>query len=171
MKFIITLFFVFVFIIPTISKKSEDEKDYYKILGIKKDARDGEIKKAYSKLSLKWHPNKNPNNREEAEEKFKKINEAYFVISDKNKRGQYDRGEDFSFDYGSFNAYDVFKNFFEGLGPFSESFEDDMGGEFTFGADFEYYFRECIGSCTFCGFSPSSPYCQRTVNKNVKGKR
>ena len=72
MKFIISLFFVFVFIIPTISKKSNNENDYYKILGVKKDTIDGEIKKAYRKLSLKWHPDKNPNNREEAEEKFKK---------------------------------------------------------------------------------------------------
>ena len=100
MKFIISLFFVFVFIIPTISKKSNNENDYYKILGVKKDTIDREIKKAYRKLSLKWHPDKNPNNREEAEEKFKKINEAFSVLSDKNKRRQYDRGEDFSFDYG-----------------------------------------------------------------------
>ena len=172
MKFIISLFFVFVFIIPTISKKSNNENDYYKILGVKKDTIDGEIKKAYRKLSLKWHPDKNPNNREEAEEKFKKINEAFSVLSDKNKRRQYDRGEDFSFDYGSFNAYDVFKHFFEGIGPFSDLFEDDAGREFNFGADFEEYFRECIGgSITFCGFSSSSPWCKRIVNNTVNGKK
>ena len=47
--------------------------------------------------------------------------------------------------FRSFNAYDVFKNFFEGIGPFSVLFEDDAGEEFNFGADFEEYFRGCIG--------------------------
>ena len=87
-KFFITIFFICISIISIASKKSDDENDFYKILGIKKDATDAEIKKAYRKLALKWHPDKNPNNREEAEEKFKKINEAYSVLSDKNKRRQ-----------------------------------------------------------------------------------
>ena len=172
MKFIISLFFVILFIIWRISKKSDDKKNYYKIWGVKKDTKDGEIKKAYRKIALKWHPDKNPNNREEAEEKFKKINEAFSVLSDTNKRRQYDRAEDFSFDYGSFNAYDVFKHFFEGIGPFSVFFEDDAGGEFNFGDDFEEYFRECIGGgSTFCGFSSSSPWCKRIVNNTVNGKK
>ena len=172
MKFIISLFFVFVFIIPTISKKSDDKKNYYKILGVKKDTKDGEIKKAYRKIALKWHPDKYPNKREEAKEKFKKINEAFSVLSDKNKRRQYDRVRDFSFDYGSFNAYDVFKNFFEGIGPFSDLFEDDAGREFNFWPDFEEYLRGCIGgSFTFCGFSSPSPWCKRIVNNTVNGKK
>ena len=76
------IFFI-TLIILTIAIKSEDKEDYYAILGIKKNATEAEIKKAYRKLALKWHPDKNPNNREEAEEKFKKINEAYSVLSDK----------------------------------------------------------------------------------------
>jgi len=64
-------------------------EDYYQILGIEKKAAADEIKKAYRKLALKWHPDKNPNNKA-AEEKFKKISEAYAVLSDAEKRKQYD---------------------------------------------------------------------------------
>ena len=60
--------------------------DYYKILGVKRTANDREIKKAFRKLSLKWHPDKNPDNKEEAEAKFKSIAEAYTVLSDAEKR-------------------------------------------------------------------------------------
>jgi curved DNA-binding protein len=65
-------------------------EDYYQILGIAKKASADEIKKAYRKLAVKWHPDKNPNNKVAAEEKFKKISEAYAVLSDVEKRQQYD---------------------------------------------------------------------------------
>ena len=61
-------------------------EDYYQVLGVDKKAPADEIKKAYRKLALKWHPDKNPNNKG-AEEKFKKISEAYAVLSDEKKRG------------------------------------------------------------------------------------
>lgn len=64
-------------------------KDYYKILGIGKAAADDEIKKAYRKLALKFHPDKNK--EPGAEEKFKEIAEAYEVLSDKKKRDVYDK--------------------------------------------------------------------------------
>src|SRR4030065_1085080 len=64
-------------------------EDYYQILGLDKKVSADEIKKAYRKLALKWHPDKNPNNKA-AEEKFKKISEAYAVLSDVQKRQQYD---------------------------------------------------------------------------------
>ena len=60
-------------------------EDYYQILGITKKATADEIKKAYRKLAVKWHPDKNPNNKVAAEEKFKKISEAYAVLSDPEK--------------------------------------------------------------------------------------
>ena len=53
--------------------------DYYKILGVDKNAKDEDLKKAYRKLAMKWHPDKNPNNKKEAEAKFKQISEAYDV--------------------------------------------------------------------------------------------
>jgi DnaJ-class molecular chaperone len=63
--------------------------EYYQILGVAKTATADEIKKAYRKLALKYHPDKNPDNKE-AEEKFKEISEAYAVLSDTEKRQQYD---------------------------------------------------------------------------------
>ena len=53
--------------------------DYYKILQVDKNAKDDDLKKAYRKLAMKWHPDKNPNNKKEAEAKFKQISEAYEV--------------------------------------------------------------------------------------------
>src|SRR4249919_804208 len=64
-------------------------KDYYKILGVNKSASADEIKKAYRKLAVKYHPDKNPNNKQ-AEEKFKEINEANEVLGDPDKRKKYD---------------------------------------------------------------------------------
>ncbi|PKI51347.1 hypothetical protein CRG98_028294, partial [Punica granatum] len=69
--------------------------DYYKILGVDRSAKDDDLKKAYRKLAMKWHPDKNPNNKKEAEAKFKQISEAYDVLSDPQKRAVYDQyGED-----------------------------------------------------------------------------
>ena len=65
--------------------------DYYALLGLKKTATDDEIKKAYRKLAIKWHPDKNPDNKEKAQEMFKKIGEAYAVLQDKDKRAVYDK--------------------------------------------------------------------------------
>lgn len=67
-------------------------KDYYKILGVAKNASADDIKKAYKKMAIKYHPDKNPDDKE-AEEKFKEVNEANEILSDENKRGKYDRGE------------------------------------------------------------------------------
>ncbi|OIV92012.1 hypothetical protein TanjilG_20942 [Lupinus angustifolius] len=65
--------------------------DYYKILQVDKNATDEELKKAYRKLAMKWHPDKNPNNKKEAESKFKQISEAYDVLSDSQKRAIYEQ--------------------------------------------------------------------------------
>jgi len=73
--------------------KKSKRKDYYKILGVDKDAGDNEIKKAYRKLAIVHHPDKNPDN-EEAAENFKEIGEAYETLSDPEKRARYDSGED-----------------------------------------------------------------------------
>ena len=64
---------------------SSQKRDYYEVLGISKDATEKDIKKAYRKLAFKYHPDKNPDNKKEAEEKFKEVNEAYSVLSDPEK--------------------------------------------------------------------------------------
>jgi curved DNA-binding protein len=101
-------------------------EDYYQLLGIDKQATTEEIKKAYRKLALKWHPDKNPNNKAQAEEKFKKISEAYAVLSDQEKRNQYDM-------YGSADQFrqkysqeDIFRNF--DLNDLLRGFGFDLGG-------------------------------------------
>jgi DnaJ-class molecular chaperone len=70
---------------------SQPKKDYYAILEIDKNASETDIKKAYRKLAVKWHPDKNPDNREEAEEKFKLITEANSILSDPDKKTKYDQ--------------------------------------------------------------------------------
>ena len=90
--------------------------DYYDILGVTKDSDEDTIKKAYRKKAMLHHPDKNPNNKE-AEETFKKISEAYEILSDPNKKQQYDNGSM----QGNFftNANDVFSSFFGNRGfPF-----------------------------------------------------
>lgn len=86
-------------------------KDYYKILGVEKTATEEEIKKAYKKLAIKYHPDKNPDNPEEAEKMMTEINEAYGVLGDKDKRAEYDNPQPkFSgFDFGDLS--DIFGGF------------------------------------------------------------
>ncbi|KAK1561979.1 hypothetical protein Q3G72_004233 [Acer saccharum] len=74
--------------------KMSKRKDWYKILGVSKVASISEIKRAYKKLALQWHPDKNVDNREEAEAKFQEIAAAYEVLGDEEKRTRFDRGED-----------------------------------------------------------------------------
>jgi curved DNA-binding protein len=83
-------------------------EDYYKILGLSKTASSDEIKKAYRKLALKYHPDKNPDNKE-AEEQFKKISEAYAVLSDSEKRKQYDNFGSDTFSQ-RYSQEDIFRN-------------------------------------------------------------
>lgn len=68
-----------------------EKRDYYEVLGIKKGASDDEIKKAYRKMAIKYHPDRNLNNKEDAEKHMKEINEAYDVLKDPQKKAQYDQ--------------------------------------------------------------------------------
>lgn len=67
------------------------QKDYYKILGVSRDTDEKAIKRAYRRLAMKFHPDRNPGKQKEANEKFKEINEAYAVLGDPEKRKQYDQ--------------------------------------------------------------------------------
>jgi len=86
-------------------------KDYYKILGIEENASPDEIKKAYRKLAVQYHPDKNPDNKE-AEEKFKEISEAHEILSDSNKKSQYDNVRKYGNINDSFSQMDDILNRF-----------------------------------------------------------
>lgn len=107
-------------------------KDFYKTLGVEKSASADEIKKAYRKLAMKYHPDQNKDNPE-AEEKFKEVNEAYDVLKDEQKRAAYDRFGSSAFD-GSMGGGGPggFGGFSGGAGAFTDIFED-MFGEFMGG--------------------------------------
>jgi curved DNA-binding protein len=106
-------------------------KDYYAVLGVKKNAAADDIKKAYRKLALKYHPDKNPGDKK-AEEKFKELTEAYAVLSDGEKRRQYDQFGESGF-HQRFSQEDIYRDFDVG----------DIFREFGFGTDdiFGHIFR------------------------------
>ena len=85
-------------------------KDYYNILEINKTSNKEEIKTAYKKLALKYHPDKNIDNKKVAEMKFKEISEAYEVLSDNQKKNNYDNGQNIVIH--NHNPFDIFENIF-----------------------------------------------------------
>lgn len=131
------------------------KKDYYKVLGVAENASADEIKKIYRKLAVKYHPDKNPGNKE-AEAKFKEISEAYYILSDEKRRQQYDTmrkfGGGFQGNYAGaqgFNFEDLLRQFSGGgqgraaggrYSAFSDIFGDlfsgGMGGQ---GSPFRVY--------------------------------
>ncbi|XP_058214544.1 uncharacterized protein LOC131326018 [Rhododendron vialii] len=125
--------------------------DYYKILQVDRDSSDDDLKKAYRKLAMKWHPDKNPNNKKGSEAKFKQISEAYDVLSDPQKRAIYDQygeeglkgqappppdaggggGGPTSFRFNPRSADDIFSEFFGFSSPFGGGMGDMGGGSRT----------------------------------------
>ncbi len=109
---------------------AETKRDYYEVLGVQKNASDDELKKAFRKLAKQYHPDANPNNKEEAEKKFKEVNEAYEVLSDKQKRSMYDQfghsgPNGYSNDFSGFSGFDGFSGFGGG------GFDVDLGDIFS----------------------------------------
>ncbi|MCZ7645482.1 MAG: molecular chaperone DnaJ [Planctomycetota bacterium] len=116
------------------ARTMSNKRDYYEVLGVKKDAPPDEIKKAFRDAAKKWHPDRNPDNKAEAEKRFKEVAEAYSVLSDDEKRKRYDQfghqglqgvpGADFS----GVSIDDLFASFFGGRGGSGSLFEDLFGG-------------------------------------------
>ena len=103
-------------------------KDYYESLGLKKGASEEEIKRAFRKLAIKYHPDKNQGNKE-AEEKFKEINEAYQVLSDPEKKARYDQYGTADFNGGFGGSGGGFGGFdFSDMGGFGDIFDSFFGG-------------------------------------------
>ena len=117
-----------------------NKRDYYEVLGVSKSASDDDIKHAYRKLAKKYHPDANPDNKQEAEAKFKEVTEAYEVLSDKQKRQMYDQfgfngpsgfgggaggpqGGYYSYTSSGFDGFD-----FGDLGGFGDIFSSFFGG-------------------------------------------
>lgn len=155
--------------------------DYYKVLGVERTATDAEIAKAYKKLALKHHPDKNPNDKQKAEEVFKSISEAYSVLSDAEKRKVYDQvGKDGAamgpgpssagFSGGHFSSEEaeaVFRAFFGGdvppgmrgaasTGPGGTSFMFVSGGNGEGGGSSFGNFGNLGGFSGFSGFGGDS---------------
>ena len=127
---------------------AQEKRDYYEVLGVSKTATDAEIKKAYRKLAMKYHPDYNPGDKE-AEEKFKEINEANEVLSDEKKRQLYDQ-------YG-FAGVDPNYAAQNGGGP--GGFGGGFGGD---GVDLGDIFGDIFGG-GFGGFGGSA----RSANPNA----
>lgn len=108
------------------------KRDYYEILGVSKDASKAEIKKAYKKLALKYHPDVSKD--KDSEEKFKEISEAYAVLSDDNKKAQYDRFGHEGFDQ-RFSQEDIFRG-----ANFDDIFSEIFGNNFFGGSIFDMFF-------------------------------
>jgi DnaJ-class molecular chaperone len=130
------------------------QKDYYKVLGVPETATADEIKKVYRKLAVKYHPDKNPGNKE-AEARFKEISEAYYILSDEKRRKQYDQmkkfgGAGFHGNYAGAQGFDfeeLLRQFSGGRGrsgggrysAFSDIFSDLFGGGMGGGSQFSFY--------------------------------
>ena len=139
-------------------------KDYYKILGVDKDASEDDIKKQYRQMAKKYHPDLNPDN-EEAQEKFKEVSEAYEVLGDEEKRSQYDNfGSSHNFSGGqNFDPSD----FGFGGGGRSYSYSSSAGGDFS--DFFNAFFSGGGGGAGMGGMNMDDIFSGRSSAKSAEG--
>jgi len=137
------------------------QKDYYEILNVPRDASDDDIKKAYRKLAMQYHPDKNPGKEKWANEKFKEINEAYAVLGDAEKRQKYDQfgttgqaGDIFGND-GTRSTFEDMMRDFDGEGLGSDFLERIFGSAFRGGAfSYRQYGRPGGGQRVYYNVDP-----------------
>jgi molecular chaperone DnaJ len=156
-------------------------RDYYEILGVGRDASADDIKKAYRQAALKWHPDRNPDAKEEAERKFKEASKAYQVLSDADKRAQYDRygeaafeggggGFDFSsaFAGGAFEEVlgDLFGDFFGGGRRGASRSRSTRGDDLRY--DLEIGFEEAARGCEKHISVPRTTSCETCSGSGAK---
>ncbi|URE26626.1 DnaJ [Musa troglodytarum] len=92
--------------------------DYYNILKVNRNATDDDLRKSYRRLAMRWHPDKNPSDKKEAEAKFKQMSEAYEVLSDPHKRAIYDQHGEEGLKFNPRDAEDIFAEIFGSSSPF-----------------------------------------------------
>ncbi|XP_038198799.1 dnaJ homolog subfamily B member 7 isoform X3 [Arvicola amphibius] len=155
--------------------------DYYEVLGVQRYASPEDIKRAYRKVALKWHPDKNPENKEEAERKFKEVAEAYEVLSNGEKRNIYDKygkeglngrggshlDDECEYGFTFRKADDVFKEIFGERDPFSFHFfgvADEEGF-----AEKRHWRRQSLNNYSPNSYSPPNMSQYTIVDNNEQG--
>jgi molecular chaperone DnaJ len=165
------------------------KRDYYDVLGVSRLASDEELKKAYRKLALRYHPDKNPGDRE-AEERFKEIGEAYAILCDAERRAQYDRFGHAAFEQGGLGGFDFSAGFEDILGDlFGDFFGTGRGRggrtrarrgqdlQYQLELTFEEAAQGCektlsiprLTACTTCGGTGAKPGTKPTVCSQCRG--
>jgi len=157
------------------------KRDYYDVLGVSRTADDDELKKAYRKLALKFHPDKNPDTRSEAEERFKEVNEAYQILSDAQRRAQYDRFGHAAFEQGGpggTGGFDFAGGFDDIIGDlFGDFFGTGRGGRggrsrARRGADLQYQLGiSFVEACRGCEKTLSIPRLARCETCGGRGAK
>ena len=153
------------------------KRDYYEVLGVSRTADDEELKRAYRKLALKYHPDKNPDTRADAEERFKEVNQAYQILSDAQRRAQYDRFGHAAFEQGGPGGFDFAGGFDDILG---DLFGDFFGTGRTRGgrararrgADLQYQLEiSFVEACRGCEKTLSVPRLTRCETCGGRGAK